>query len=124
MERILSVEEKIRRAEEIYARKQEGNKTRTATVNINDTNKKDAKLLKKMAIQIIISLGIYFSIYIIQNGNYIFSENILKKVNEILSYDTNFQEIYEGVKTQINNFKNMQKDGAIGGAREDNKEAE
>ncbi len=122
MERILSVEEKIRRAEEIYARKQEGNKTRTATVNINDTNKKDAKLLKKMAIQIIISLGIYFSIYIIQNGNYIFSENILKKVNEILSYDTNFQEIYEGVKTQINNFKNMQKDGAIGGAREDNKE--
>ncbi len=122
MERVLTVEEKIKRAEEIYARKQEGNIRKTATVNINDTNKKDIKLLKKMTIQIIISIGIYFFIYIIQNGNYIFSENILNKVNEILSYDTNFQEIYEGVKSQINNFQNMQKDGAIGGAREDNKE--
>lgn len=122
MERVLSVEEKIRRAEEIYARRQEGNVRKTATVNINDTNKKDVKLLKKMIVQIIISLGIYFFIYIIQNGNYIFSDNILNKVNEILSYDTNFQEIYEGVKIQINNFQNMQKDGAIGGAREENKE--
>ena len=51
MERTMSVEEKIKRAEEIYARRKEGN---TARVGIyNDNKKKDIKLLKKMIIQII-----------------------------------------------------------------------
>ncbi len=118
MERTLSVEEKIRRAEEIYARRQGVNQTRTATVAVNNENRKDIKLLKKMIIQIIFSLLIYFTIYIIQNNNYIFSEDFLNKVNEILSYDINFIEIYENLKQNvqqnINQIKN--KDGAIGGA--------
>ena len=78
MERTMSVEEKIKRAEEIYARRKEGN---TARVGIyNDNKKKDIKLLKKMIIQIIICLVIYFIIYIVQNGNYIFSEDFLNKI--------------------------------------------
>ena len=59
MERTMSVEEKIRRAEEIYARRQGSNQKRTATVTVNNENKKDIKLLKKMIIQIIASLLIY-----------------------------------------------------------------
>ena len=47
MERTMTVEEKIRRAEEIYARRQAGSLTKTATVNINTNTKKDLKLLKK-----------------------------------------------------------------------------
>ena len=109
MERTMSVEEKIRRAEEIYARRQEGTQRRTATVTVNNDNKKDIKLLKKMAFQIVVSLLIYLVIYIIQNNNYIFSEEFLKKANEILSYDMNFQQIYEDIKQNIekgvNQFK-------------------
>ena len=131
MERTMTVEEKIRRAEEIYARRQETNQRKTATVTVNNENKKDIKLLKKMIIQIIISLLIYLSIYIIQNNNYIFSEEFLKKSNEILSYDINFSQMYENIKSNIEqgiNKFNENKQGiiensnenAIGGAEENN----
>ena len=110
MERTMSVEEKIRRAEEIYARKQEGTQRRTATVTVNSENKKDIKLLKKMSIQIIISLLIYLSIYIVQNNNYIFSEEFLKKTNEILSYDINFVQMYESIKQKVEQGINRIKD--------------
>ena len=122
MERTMSIEEKIRKAEEIYARRQEGTQRKTTKVTVNNEKKKDIKLLKKMIIQIIVSLLIYLVIYIIQNNNYIFSEDFLKKTNEILSYDINFSEMYEKVKNSIENtinqLKNNNKDGAIGGAEE------
>ena len=143
MERTMSVEDKIRRAEEIYAKRQEGTQRKTATVSLNnDDNKKDIKLLKKMVIQIILSLIIYGIIYIIQNNNYIFSEEFLKKANEILSYDMNFSQMYQDIKNNIenetqniknnlqknnnqqgiinieNNNQNETEQGAIGGANE------
>ena len=123
MERTMSVEEKIRRAEEIYARRQEETQRRTATVTVNKEKKKDVKLLKKMIIQILVSLSIYLVIYIIQNNNYIFSEDFIKKINEILSYDMNFVQIYENMKQNVENGINQLKnnindDGAIGGAAE------
>lgn len=118
MERTMSVEEKIRRAEEIYARRQEGNVGKTTTVNLNSDKKKDIKLLKKMIIQIIISLLIYLIVYIIQNNNYIFSENFIKRTNEILSYDMNFQQIYENIKQSITILKTNQNNAGIGGSEE------
>ncbi len=129
MERTMSVEEKIKRAEEIYARRQEGTQRKTAKVTVNNDNKKDVKLLKKMIIQIVISLLIYLIIYIIQNNNYIFSEDFLKKANEILAYDINFTQMYENIKQNIeqgiNKFKENNKgitentiENSIGGAEE------
>ena len=103
MERIMSVEDKIRRAEEIYAKRKEGTQRKTATVPVNQNGKKDIKLLKKMMIQIIISLIIYLGFYMIQNNNYIFSEDFLNKENEILSYDINFPQLYEDIKNKIQN---------------------
>lgn len=103
MERIMSVEDKIRRAEEIYAKRQERTQRKTATVPVNQNGKKDIKLLKKMIIQIIISLIIYLGFYMIQNNNYIFSEDFLNKANEILSYDINFPQLYEDIKNKIQN---------------------
>ena len=44
---------------------------------------------------------IYLIVYIIQNNNYIFSEEFLKKANDILSYDINFVQIYQNVKQNI-----------------------
>ena len=113
MERTMSVEEKIRRAEEIYQRRQGENnlKNQTQKVPLNNTEKKDIKLLKKMIKQIIICLIIYGIIYTIQNSQFIFSEDFINKTKEILSYDTNFVEIYETTKngiTQIhNNIQNQ-----------------
>ena len=76
-----------------------------------------------MIIQIAISLVIYLIIYVIQNNNYIFSEEFLKKANELLSYDINFEQMYENIKQNIES--NIQKikdkqtnDGAIGGTNE------
>lgn len=100
MERIISTEERIRRAEEIYARRQ-GNKRQVATVNVNNENKKDIKLLKKMIIQVLVCVSIYLVVYAIVNNEYIFSEDFRNKVNEILSYDTNFMQIYENIKNSI-----------------------
>lgn len=99
MERVLSVEEKIRRAEEIYQKRKQGETRPVAKVTVND--KKDIKLLRKMIIQMLISVAIYLGIYAIQNNQYVFSEDFINKANEILSYDTNFVELYEMTKNQI-----------------------
>ena len=76
MERTISVEEKIRRAEEIYERRKQGSTKPVATVSINQ-EKKDIKLLKKMIIQILICISIYLIIYTIQNSETIFSKDFL-----------------------------------------------
>lgn len=125
MERTISVEEKIRRAEEIYERRKQGNAKPIATVSVRE--KKDVKLLKKMIIQILVCVSIYLVIYTIQNSDYVFSEGFLKKVDEILSYDTNFSQIYENVKKQITNWIPKQEENkqeGIGGAEETTQQIE
>ena len=106
MERLMSVEDKIKRAEEIYERRH-GISNTIAKVNVNE--KKDVKLLKKMIIQIIVCMSIYIIIYIIQNNNFPFSQDFINKTDEILSYDTNFIQMYEDVKNQILTFLNKDK---------------
>lgn len=102
MERVLSVEEKIRRAEERYEkRKNQNYRNTTATVNIADNNR-DFKILKKMIIQILICLLIYFIFYLIQTTNYVFSASAINKAKEILDYDMDMQGLYTEIK---NNFK-------------------
>lgn len=98
----MTVEEKIRRAEEIYERRKQGEARPVAKVTVND--KKDLKLLKKMIIQILICVVIYLVFFIIQNQEYVFSKDFVNKANEILSYDTNFLALYEMVKGQIMSF--------------------
>lgn len=108
MERVMTVEEKIRRAEEIYQRRKQGETRPVAKVTVND--KKDIKLLKKMVIQILICVAIYFVVYTIQSNQYVFSNDFINKANEILSYDTNFMELYEMIKNQITNWIILKED--------------
>lgn len=106
MERVLSVEEKIKRAEEIYARRRSNYPSKErleTTVPVNE--KKNLKLFKKMFIQILICVLIYYIFYLIQDTNYLFSEDVIQKTNEILSYDLNFNQLYEKVMTYINGFQ-------------------
>lgn len=93
MERTMSTEDKIKKAEEIY-NKRRMNNIRSGTTKVNITEKRDIKLFKKMTIQILVCLSVYSIFYVVKNNNYIFSEDFINKTNEILSYDTNFQDIY------------------------------
>lgn len=98
MERAMSTEDKIRRAEEIY-NKRRTNQMQTNTAKVNISEKKDLKLFKKMIMQIIACLAIYSVFYLVKNNNYIFSEDFINKSKEVLSYDINFRrnifEYYE-----------------------------
>lgn len=122
MERVMTVEEKIRRAQEIYQRRREGETRPVAKVAVNE--KKDVKLLKKMVIQIIVCVTIYFVVYIIQNNQYVFSEDFINKANEILSYDVNFAQLYEMVKNNVMAFVNKEQQTQEEQKTEENKEQE
>lgn len=100
MERALSDEEKIRRAIEISQRR--NNNYRAITTRVNANEKKDYKLFKKMIIQIIICLLIYAIFHLITTTNYVFSSEVIKSTNDILSYDINFAEIYNNLMLFIN----------------------
>ena len=103
LERTISAEERIRRAEEIYQRRRMQNGVRVSTRNVNTTKKVEYRMFKKLILQIVICLLIYFIFYLIKNSNYIFSEDVIKKTREFLSYDINFQKIYIGIQDYYNN---------------------
>lgn len=97
LERALTGEERIKRAEEIYQRRRGGyaygRDSRITRVNVKE--ERNFSLFKKMFLQIAICLVIYFIFYLIQNSNYIFSEDVLAKTRQILSYDIDIANIYE-----------------------------
>ena len=105
MEKTLTPDERIKKAEEIYYRKKLQN-TNRKSARVNVSNKKDFGMFKKMAVQIIICVVIYGAFYIIKNKIYIFSENIIKKINDILSYNITIKNIYEQGMQYINSFLN------------------
>lgn len=114
MERTMTVEERIRRAEEIYERRKR-NEGLTVVQEEKDkkqkNEKKDIKLLKKMLIQLLVCICIYLVIYTIQNKQYIFSEDFINKVNEIISYDIDFRKVYEDTKNYIMGIFSKENEG-------------
>lgn len=127
MERTISVEEKIRRAEEIYERRHRGDVR--PTVKISNDGKKDIKLFKKLILQVLACLLIYLIIYTLQNNDNLFSHDFINKARDILSYDTDFVQMYNNVKNSLLNFfgsnlqdENMDEniDENIGGSDEEN----
>ena len=102
MDRVLSTDERIRRAEEIYLRRRENKDRRISTrVNISD-NKSNLKLFKKLILQILICVFIYSVFLLIKSSNYIFSEEFIAKAKEVLNYDINIQEKYNTVISFFN----------------------
>lgn len=97
----MSVEDKIRRAEEIYYKRKEQDVSVGETIRKISTEKKNIKLLRKMIRQIIICLVIYGIFYIIVNNNYIFSADFTNKAREILSQDINFSEVYSVISNKV-----------------------
>lgn len=138
MERTITSEERIRRAEEIYQRRRMQNGIKVPTSQVNAGNKIQYGMLKKVILQVLICMLIYFIFYLIKNSNYIFSEEVVNKTREFLSYDINFQGIYiqtekyynEVLKPIINNKSDskeeqeqnvneqVNEEGGIGGGEE------
>ena len=103
----MSVEDRIRRAEEIYyKRKQNDNSKDKYNVIIEEKNikkdKKNIKLFKKMFNQILVCIIIYSIFYIIINNNYVFSEDFTNKIREIMSQDIDLSKIYSFITTKFN----------------------
>lgn len=103
MERVLSPEERIRRAEEIYNRRRTQNRVRVSTSRVNVKKESKLTLYKKLILQILICFVLYFIFYLIKNSNYIFSEDFISKTREFLSYDINFGNTYNSVVEYYNN---------------------
>ena len=95
MEKTVSPEERIRRAEEIYyRRKLDNNSVRMSSSQVKDgREKKQFFLYKKVIIQVLICILIYLIFSLIKEANYIFSEEVLNKTKEFLSKDINFEVI-------------------------------
>lgn len=134
MEKIMSVEDRIKRAEERYYRTRvDENTIKNERINelrrniSKDNSKKEIKLFQKIVKQIILCLLIYGGFYLIVNNNYIFSKDFTDKAKEILEQDINFVEVYNFIKSRanefyqkVNNEENLQNnDVNIGGAIED-----
>ena len=107
MERTISVEDRIRRAEEIYYRRKQKEipKEEYGYIPERKTIKKEKKnirLLKKMINQIIVCLIIYSVFYMIINNNYIFSEDFSNKLKEIMSYDIDVQKFFSYITVNGN----------------------
>lgn len=122
MERVISPEERMRRAEEIYyKRREQGVRVTTTSVNLGKENK--VSLGKKMIIQIIVCLFIYLAFWMIKGYNNVFSENVINNTRAVLSYDINFVNMYNQCKEYFNkNFNNIIKNNETNTTEQNNNE--
>lgn len=112
MEKAISQEERIRRAEEIYNRRCENRNNYYTSSRSNSRREKNInktiqqRMKKKMVIQMLICIVLYGTIYVIQNSKQLFSENFLQKAKEILAYDVSFDNLQIKISEYLNNIQN------------------
>jgi len=103
MERILSQEERIRRAEEIYFNRRMERK-RPEAIPQKQTRRASSTLLKKMLLQIGISFLIYFMVYLIKGNDYAFSGQVLQGLEQFLNTEFDWGQTWQVVQEQASNF--------------------
>lgn len=107
MEKALSLDEKIKRAEEIsLRRKGETIRTEYEKDDIYGSISKKNINFKKMIYQTIICIVIYIVYYIANSSNIVFANTFINKTNEILSYNINLKETANVVLGQLQSFIN------------------
>lgn len=104
MDRVMSVEERIRRAEDIYNKRNGEQYTQNITKEKNNKFKKSKKLL----MQIFVFLSIYIVFYTVTNREHIFSEEFRNEVsmfftNDLNNWYLNVKNFIEGNTDSINN---------------------
>ena len=107
MEKTISVEERIKRAEEIYSRRLGNSEYSKYTYkNLKENKPKKIKYtsIKKMTFQIVICLIIYAFFYTISNREYVFTEDFRNNVSHILNTEFDFNKIYNEGKAFFFDF--------------------
>ena len=103
MEKSISQEERIRRAEEIYSRRRYNNRYGESLYRSGETRNRyqpqetrkiKGKMINKMIIQMIVCVIIYTCIYMLHYSNYLFSKDMVDKTKEVLSYDISIENLY------------------------------
>ena len=110
MERAMSIEEKIRRAEEIYNRRN-GNNYYT-TYKSNQIEKKTSSLSKKLIKQIFICLLIYAVFYVTTNREYFLSKEFRNKAEEFTSQSESLSNIYNYIMGYVDKFFNINEENS------------
>ena len=131
MEKSISQEERIRRAEEIYSRRRYNNRYGDSFYRSGENRNRyqpqetrtiKGRMINKMIVQMIVCVIIYTCIYMLQYSNYLFSKDMVDKTKEVLSYDISIENLYnksneffynlqEKFNSIINNEKNEVQDG-------------
>ena len=99
MERTLSVEEKIRRAEEIYNRRNGENYTYS-----KKKEKKGPSLTYRLVKQIVICLIIYGIFYVVSNREYFLSDDFKMKVQSVAEQNETLNKIYNNCVTYLSKY--------------------
>lgn len=105
MERTMSVEDKIRRAEEIYYRRRNQDVPEKDVIKEQVNSKRNKKTVHKMIKKIVIFIMIYIAFYIKVNDNYILSEELINKIKEVMSKDINLVNVYNRVENYLEQYK-------------------
>lgn len=104
MERVINQDERIRRAEELYAKRQtQIENKRNIAVNVEQG--KQNKTSKKLIKQFIICLIIYGAFYGVKSTPNLVSEETMYKISDVLEYDINIQELYKKFSSYIKEKK-------------------
>lgn len=99
MERTMSVEEKIKKAEEIYNRRNE---------NVySKKDKKEPSFTKRLVKQIIICLLVYGVFYVVTNREYFLSEEFRGKVEEVATKNQVLNNTYNYVMSFVEKHFNQ-----------------
>lgn len=126
MERILNDEEKIRKAEEIYFRRNNKNYS-----TLNKKQEKKTKIIKdKIVLNLLIMFNLAIIVFCVQNKEFIFTKEFIDKLNnynstateKIISIFNNFINVEEKIESNISEeLKNETKEEL---PKEDNQKSE
>lgn len=98
MERIISEEDRIRRAEEVASRRR--NRIPAESINVPTNNK--PSLMRKLFCQVLSSICIFGILYFLSQNN----SQAMELIKPVLSEDTDFNQIYTRLDRLIKNIGN------------------
>lgn len=98
MERIISEEDRIRRAEEVASRRR--NRISAESINVPTNNK--PSLMRKLFCQVLSSICIFGILYFLSQNN----SQAMELIKPVLSEDTDFNQIYTRLDGFIKNIGN------------------
>lgn len=124
MEKAMSIEEKIRRAEEIYNRRY-GN-SYYSSYRANSRERKSPSLSKRFIKQIIICLLVYAVFYVTTNREYFLSNEFRNKAEQFASQNELLKNTYNYIIGYVDKYLNKKqeenKEDGKGDNKEENKE--